>query len=103
MSELRPQDITLNDHLWNTFGHYETESSAAWVVRFLAKRGSWESFTFEDLNDFYQQKLGRPDRFSFNRLVPDHVEEREGRYHVRPSFIDALKRWHEASAPAQPR
>jgi hypothetical protein len=68
------------------------------------QRGSWEPFTFEDIDGFYQEG-GFRDGFRFNQLVkpgvgnagPEEffpvgggwIVERDGQYHVTTAFVTA--------------
>jgi hypothetical protein len=106
---IQPQDIKVDGHLWDTFGHYETEVSAAWIVRFLANRGEgWVPFTLEDINAFYKAQRKSYESFTFNRLLEGkhieyhvktgrdwvkhrgHIEKKGDLYYVLDSFVEAL-------------
>lgn len=66
---ITPEDIKITDHLWDAFGHYETEISADWLVRFAQQRGEgWKPFTYEDIDAFYS-KGGKLRGFGFNKLI----------------------------------
>jgi hypothetical protein len=66
---ITPEDIKITDHLWDSFGHFETEISADWLVRFAQARGKgWTPFTYADIEAFYS-KSGKLRGFGFNRLV----------------------------------
>lgn len=65
---ITPEDIKIKEHLWDAFGHYETEISAAWLIRFALERGKgWEPFTRSEIETFYNQDGFR--NFGFNRLI----------------------------------
>lgn len=64
--EIRP--FKVKDHLWNAFDHYETEVSAAYIVRLCYERGGWYPFSREDIERVYQA-AGHKDRFTFNALI----------------------------------
>lgn len=68
---ITPEEIVITDHLWDAFGHYETEISADWLVRFAQKRGKgWRPFTYAEIEEFYSAGRGGTLRgFSFNKLV----------------------------------
>lgn len=83
--DLRPEDIDLSSHLWDTFDHYETECSAWWILKYLADRGEgWVSFTFDEINSFYNKKHN--ERFCFNRLLPSSVHQNGDHYSVTDLF-----------------
>lgn len=55
-------------HMFDAFGHYESEISASWLVRFAQQRGEgWKPFTYEDIEKFYSKSDYM--NFSFNRLI----------------------------------
>jgi hypothetical protein len=65
---IQPDHIDASGHLYDSFGHMETEISAGWIIRFLQERGqSWAPFTFEEIDAFYSRKL--KGGFRFNRLI----------------------------------
>lgn len=44
---ITPEDIQIKRHLFDAFGHYETEISAQWLIRFAQQRGKgWKAFTY---------------------------------------------------------
>jgi len=66
---ITPEEIKITDHLWDSFGHYETEISADWLVRFAQDRGQgWKPFTYADIEKFYSRS-GKLSGFSFNKLI----------------------------------
>ncbi|MBI2463021.1 MAG: hypothetical protein HYV65_02190 [Candidatus Spechtbacteria bacterium] len=80
-------------NFFNTFGHYETESSAWWVVWFCQNQGSWEPFSFKQIDSFYRANRGLG-HFTLNRLVPDEfiILMDDGKYRVTEGFISACHR-----------
>ena len=65
---IQPKDIDASVHLFNSFDHSETETSAGWIIRFLQERGQgWTPFTYDEINSFYAQKFDHG--FRFNRLI----------------------------------
>jgi len=79
--KFKPTDFQTKEHYWSTFGHAETETSAAWIIQFLQYRmtlgevaqNGWAPFTYQELNNFYNSKRGdsgkAPEEFYFNRLA----------------------------------
>jgi len=100
----QPQEIVINDHLFNAFGESESEVSADWLVRFAIARGQgWSPFSEEEINVFYHAKFPN-ENFTFNRLVEAGVGyglpgeryltgggwivEKDGLYHFTEEFIN---------------
>lgn len=67
-----PEHIDTSRHLWDSFGHTETEISAGYIIRMCQEKGSWEPFTYEEIEEFYQQ-FGYKN-FRFNALVEPVTE-----------------------------
>ena len=89
---IAPKDINTSQHFWNAFGHSETEVSANWIVRFCQYRNQgWLPFTVEELECFYQEKLGKKEKFWFNRLHTDYSQSllriENNVVHVSRSFV----------------
>jgi hypothetical protein len=64
-----PRDIPSNfAHLWGAFDHFETEVSAAYILRYCREQGSWAPFSYEQINAFHR-KTSKFCTFTFNRLV----------------------------------
>ena len=55
---IRPSNIDAGRHLFNTFDHSETETSAGWIVRFCQQRDGddWRPFDHADLLAYYQER-----------------------------------------------
>jgi len=71
---ITPGHIDGHRHFCDAFGNYETEISAAWIVRFLQERGrGWETFTYAEIDARYRQRFPR-EHFSFNGLLPRLIE-----------------------------
>ena len=67
-----PKDINTTQGVWDCFGHYESEVSATYIVRYCQSVGNWSPFSFDQINDYYLGKVGHKVgdlNFSFNRLV----------------------------------
>jgi hypothetical protein len=71
---IRPDQIDLNRKwsynmilFFNTFGHYETERAAEWVVKFCQARGNWNPFTAEEITEFCRLN-GHDGRYTFYYL-----------------------------------
>ena len=71
-----PEHIDTSRHLWDSFDHTETEISARYIIRMCQERGSWEPFTYEEIEEFYRQ-FGHKN-FSFNALVEPVTERSFG-------------------------
>ena len=84
---ITPDDIKITRHLFDAFGHYETEVSAQWLVLFAQERGKgWEPFTHEEIEAFYNKS--RRYNFSFNHLYRDgFIEVRDHLHHFTEQFI----------------
>lgn len=82
-----PSDIDASSHLYNAFGHTETEISAGHIVRFCQERGSWGPFTRREIEEFYNRS-GHKD-FWFNRLVDPGIayDIRRGNYRTGGGWV----------------
>lgn len=105
-----PSDIPMSRHLFDAYGNAETEISARCIIRMCQQRESWEPFTSDDIERFYQEG-GWKDGFCFNQLVDPGtgfgingsypigggwIVKREGKYHVTTAFVEAAyKASHE--------
>jgi len=67
---IMPSMIDATKHLYDAFGHMETEVSAGWIIRLCQKRGHWGPFTKKEIEDFYHEKHPQED-FWFNGLIED--------------------------------
>lgn len=85
---LKPGDIDASKHFWGSFGNYETETSAGYIVRYLQTVGSWQPFKKSAL-DAIHRKAGYMCNFAFNRLTTDGyvVKREDGLYCVTHEFI----------------
>ncbi len=115
---IRPADIDTSRHFFGAYGNMETEVSAGWIVRMCQQRGSWESFTSREIEDFYRAG-GQRDGFTFNQLVGPQtgffiaegyvpvgggwIVERDGQYHLTTAFVQAAYRSSPTSAIEQRR
>lgn len=67
---IRPDDINGNRNFLGTiWRQMESEVSAAWLVKFAHRRGSWKPFTRSELEAFYHEKRPAGERFWFNKLI----------------------------------
>lgn len=76
-----PKDINTDQHFWDTFGQSESETSANFIVRYCDWVGNWSPFSFEQINNFYLDEVGRKPghaNFSFNRLVSENWIMKDG-------------------------
>lgn len=84
---ITPDDIKITKHMFDAFGHYETEVSAEWLVKFAQKRGNgWEPFTQQEIEAFYNSKglTG----FGFNRLIREgHIRDNGKHFEFTDGFI----------------
>lgn len=91
---VKPESVKSEGHLWDTFGHTETEISALCIVRFLQEERpgqGWAPFPMADLQSYYERGRGRPETFLFNRLISQgHIAVQDGTVTVSPSFVSAL-------------
>lgn len=94
---IKPENIKIDDHFWNTFDHSETEVSARWIVMFLRSRHAvedkgWEAFPLKDLTSFYQCLRNQPrEWFNFNRLNSMYVFPNEdGMVEVTDKFVSSI-------------
>ncbi len=96
-----PSDINASRHFYGAFGHNESEISAAWIVRFFQKKGTWGPLVFTELQKFYTAPGHRPEdeTFLFNELVPRFIEKHGAVYYVTTEFISNCYR----AAPANPQ
>jgi len=79
---IHPTDIDTSRHFYDAFSNIQTEISAHYVVGLLQEKGSWEPFTEQEIEAYYQGK-GNHDGFTFNGLVEpvtDHLFD--GRLHT---------------------
>ncbi len=90
-----PKDINVSRDFIDTFGQSESETSANFIVRYCQLVGNWSSFTFDQINDYYLDLVGRKsgDRnFSFNRLVSEGWIAKDGDlYCVTLGFLGKLQ------------
>lgn len=87
---IQPDNIDASRHLFNSFDNLETETSAAWIIRFIQERKrGWAPFTLEDIERFYARK--HKDGFRFNRLVEPEM--------VPPSLARAFAGYHDPKIP----
>jgi len=89
---VQPEDINTDQHFWDAFGHVETEISAMWIVRFCQERGqSWKPFTYQDIEQFYNN--GGHKDFRFNRLLSQgYIQEQDGCSIITPAFVERCYR-----------
>ncbi len=88
--QIMPKDINTNAHFYDAFDHYETETSASWIVSYMQALGTWVSFTAEEMQEFYTRPGHRPEgeEFLYNGLFRDHhIEFEDGRHFVTVDFI----------------
>jgi hypothetical protein len=100
--EVQPSDIDASRHLFDAFGHYETEISAGYIIRMFQEIGEWRPFTNDEIEEFYSRSGHKG--FSFNGLIipvrerladgrPYQVgggyivEKDDGKYEVTEEFI----------------
>lgn len=113
---IKPADIDATWHLYEAFGHMETEKSAMCVVRLCQEKGGWFPFTLEEIEAVYQRAGCKG--YYFNRLVEPEliainaaqvfggampqtkpvgggwlVKGADGKYHVTEDFV---KRCHKS-------
>lgn len=88
-TRIRPDDIKADRHMFDAFGHNETEVSAGWIVRFCQHRGQgWAPIPLSELEAFYHTRLGRVERFHFNRLTAHGYVTVEGDVvHLTTRFV----------------
>ena len=67
-SPIRPEQIDASKHLYDAFGHTETEVSAGYIIRMLQEKGDWLPFSQEEIEEFYRRS-GHTDGFTFNALI----------------------------------
>ncbi len=93
--KIAPSDIDTSQHFLDCFDKMEREISARYIVRMCQERGSWESFTLEDINDFYTRN-GSGDGFWFNGLVCAKygIRKDNDQYIIEQAFIKRLP-WKE--------
>lgn len=90
---ITPNDVP-NGHLWNSFGHYETEVSARWIVNLCQQKGSWSPFTQEELDTLYHAKHNEV--FLFNGLrdrgfLQEGGDKDNPTYHITEEFVLAIQ------------
>lgn len=88
---IEPTDINIDGDkgftgFWGTFNSGENESAAAFLVYFAQKRGSWNPFTQDEIEMFYQG-LGHRG-FRLMELVKDgFIIEADGGYCFTYKFV----------------
>jgi hypothetical protein len=65
---ITPEDIDISRHLFDAFGNMETEISAHYIISLCQQKGGWESFTQQEIENYYRSK-GHEDGFTFNALI----------------------------------
>jgi len=119
---VKPKDIDTSQHFWGAFGKTEREISARWITRFCQARGSWDSFTYDELNEWCKAN-GHKGNFWFNgldtggfgigRAIASSTGNTSGDdvITIRPYFVGCChkaspacvrEREHAASAPKLP-
>jgi catalase (peroxidase I) len=106
--KILPADINTTQHFGGSFDEYETEVSARYVVRLLQQKGGWKPFTYEDINNFYQEKTGdKSSNFTWNALIEGKNKRNfasgvsyvdggwikkldDGRYQVTKGFVEKV-------------
>ncbi|MFA6594185.1 MAG: hypothetical protein WCT16_02905 [Candidatus Buchananbacteria bacterium] len=82
---IRPSDINATRHLFDAFGHYETEISAVLLVGLAQENGDWRDFTKAEIDEFSGQD------FYFNRLTssgkPPIKKNGDGTFSFTHEFI----------------
>jgi len=88
---ITPELIDADCHMFGTFDHMETETSAGWLVRFCQERKKgWAPFSYKDIEEFYKS-TGKFKRFTFNRLIEPEM--------VPPSSERAFKGYVDPLVP----
>lgn len=91
--KIKPLDINADVHFWGAFGHLETEVSAHHIVKFCQKKGNWESFTYKEINDYYESWGHK--YFTFNNLLDEKfIIEKNNKYFITEEFVT---RCHKSS------
>lgn len=92
----KPADIILPDnHLYGTYGNYESEVSARWIIKFCQDAGDWISFTQAEIDKFSKHD------FWFNNLIEDSYIEKNGdQYSVTLSFVAQLQEYVKQELPS---
>jgi len=82
--KIRPNDIFIDKHLYNSFGKYETEASAGIIIKFCQQKNEWSPFTKAEIDKFSGPV------FYFNGLLEKSVITLggDGRYRVTDDFIE---------------
>jgi hypothetical protein len=85
---ITPEDISLGQHLFAAFDHYETEIAASWLVNFAKERKQgWTPFTIGEIENFYRQTFPT-ETFNFQKLLTGGFIRAEGeRLHFTEDFI----------------
>lgn len=94
---IQPKNVDLSGHFFDAFDNNETEISARYIVRLAQRKGSWEPFTLDEIEAFYQEAGHK--RFDFNRLIHPRgngsegggwVIEQDNKYVVTTDFINRV-------------
>lgn len=110
---IQPGDINAKQHMYDAYGNNETEISAGYIIRMCQEKGSWEPFTADEIEEFYQ-KVSPHTGFSFNQLVDQGmgysivsghypvgggwIVLKDGKYHLTTTFIEAAFKSSTAKA-----
>ncbi len=85
----QPKDIYTKSRLYNTFGNYESETSAGFIVELCKQKNGWMPFAKDEIDAFSKKD------FRFNNLTegcsPVVVLGSDGRYRVTNVFIEFCK------------
>lgn len=86
---ISPSDIDVTKHFYDAFGSSEREFSANWIVRFCQKRGNWNPFTYDQINDFYKSERTQGDDFEFDGLEDEgyYIKLDGDLYSITPHFV----------------
>lgn len=79
---IRPNMIRVDRHLWNTFGKYEAETTAYWLVCYAQSKDCWTGFTQAEIDQFSKHD------FHFNGLAArEFILFKDDRYYFTHEFI----------------
>jgi len=112
--KVQPSDIYTGSDLLNTFGQFESEEVAKWIVELCQEKGMWDKFSEEELLASYNRKnKGRPlQRIHFYILVDPQplsefetgekpimlgggwIIEKDGNYFITQEFVERCYERH---------
>ena len=83
---IHPNNINIEERLWEAFNDCETEASAYWIIKLCQQKNGWFDFTHEEINNLYEKAEYK--EFLFNRLITDgYIIKYKNTYKITSTFV----------------